>query len=135
VFTPEISLLKDINYPTMVIPIVSDHKHFHVKIHRVVTNVGFSNSTYKTTLIHHNPKIKITVEPKLLTFRSLNEKQSFVVTFVSGSKFKQSVFSSSLVWSDGIHNVKSPIIVHILPILLTMLLSWETKYMVIEYLL
>ncbi|GAU24424.1 hypothetical protein TSUD_391330 [Trifolium subterraneum] len=105
----------DINYPAMVIPVRPYHNHFNVKIHRTVTNVGFPNSTYKATLIHHNPKFKIIVKPKLLSFRSLNEKQSFVVIVVGGTKLNQTVFSSSLTWSDGTHNVKSPIVVHILP--------------------
>ncbi|MCH84379.1 subtilisin-like serine protease, partial [Trifolium medium] len=113
---PQRSLLKDINYPAMVIPIVPGNKNFHVKIHRIVTNVGFPNSTYKATLIHHNPKIKIKVEPKLLKFRSLNETKSFVVTIIGGKNLNQSVFSSSLIWFDGTHNVKSPIIVQILPL-------------------
>ncbi|GAU24423.1 hypothetical protein TSUD_391320 [Trifolium subterraneum] len=112
---PERSLLKDINYPAMVIPIVPDNNHFQVKIQRIVTNVGFPNSTYKATLIHHNPKIKIIVEPKLLKFKSLHEKQSFVVTIIGSEKLNQT-FSSSLIWFDGTHNVKSPIIVQILPL-------------------
>ncbi|AES75708.1 subtilisin-like serine endopeptidase family protein [Medicago truncatula] len=102
------SLVKDINYPAMVFLV---HRHFNVKIHRTVTNVGFHNSTYKATLIHHNPKVKISVEPKILSFRSLNEKQSYVVTVFGEAKSNQTVFSSSLVWSDETHNVKSPIIV------------------------
>ena len=102
------SLVKDINYPTMVIPV---YKHFNVKIHRTVTNVCFHNSTYKATLIHHNSKIKISVEPKLLSFKSLHEKKSFVVTVVGEAKSNQTVFSSTLIWSDGTHNAKSPIIV------------------------
>jgi subtilisin family serine protease len=112
--TSQRSLLKDINYPAMVIPVVSD-KHFQAKIHRIVTNVGFPNSTYKATLIHQNPKIKIKVQPKLLKFRSLHEKQSFVVTIIGREKLNQTVFSSSLIWFDGTHKVKSPIIIQILP--------------------
>ena len=112
----ERSLVKDINYPAMVIPVRSYHKRFNVNIHRTVTNVGFPNSTYKATLIHNDPKIKINVKPKLLTFKSLREKKSFVVTVIGGAKLNQTVFSSSLVWYDGAHNVKSPIIVQILPL-------------------
>jgi len=102
----ERSLVKDINYPAMVILL-----NKHVRIHRTVTNVGFPNSTYKATFIHRNPKIKISVEPKILSFKSLNEKQSFVVTVVEGENSNPTMISSLLVWSDGTHNVKSPIIV------------------------
>jgi hypothetical protein len=95
----------------MVIPVASHNKDFQAKIHRIVTNVGFSNSIYKATLIHQNPKIKIEVQPKLLKFRSLHEKQSFVVTIIGREILNQTVISSSLIWFDGTHKVKSPIIV------------------------
>ncbi|RHN73670.1 putative cucumisin [Medicago truncatula] len=109
--TSERLLVKDINYPTIVVPIL---KHFHAKVRRTVTNVGFPNSTYKATLIHRNPEIKISGEPEVLSFKSLNEEQSFAVSVVAGEKSNQTLFSSSLVWSDGTHNVKSPIIVQII---------------------
>ncbi|WJX96651.1 hypothetical protein P8452_77824 [Trifolium repens] len=95
----------------MVIPVASHNKDFQAKIHRIVTNVGFSNSIYKATLIHQNPKIKIEVQPKLLKFRSLHEKQSFVVTIIGREILNQTVIFSSLIWFDGTHKVKSPIIV------------------------
>ncbi|CAJ2663574.1 unnamed protein product [Trifolium pratense] len=102
-------LVKDINYPALVI-LVRPHKRFNVKIHRTVTNVGSPNSSYTAT-ITPIPKIKIKVVPKLLSFKSLHEKQSFVVIVTGGAKSNQTMFSSSLVWSDGTHNVKSPIII------------------------
>ncbi|RHN74669.1 putative cucumisin [Medicago truncatula] len=123
------SLVKDINYPAMVIPV---YKHFNVKIHRTVTNVGFHNSTYKATLIHHNSKIKISVEPKLLSFKSLHEKKSFIVTVVGEAKSNQTVFSSTLIWSDGTHNVKSPIIVQRLSRKSTMLFLRQIKYIILS---
>ncbi|RHN39673.1 putative cucumisin [Medicago truncatula] len=103
------SFVKDINYPALVIPVESQ-KSFNVKIHRTVTNVGSPNSRYMANVIPIE-NISISVEPKILSFRSLNEKQSFVVTAVGGADSKRMVSSSSLVWSDGTHRVKSPIIV------------------------
>jgi hypothetical protein len=105
-------LVKDINYPALVI-LVRPHKHFSAKIHRTVTNVGSPNSSYTATIIPI-PKIKIKVVPELLSFKSLHEKQSFVVIATGEAKSNQTMFSSSLVWSDGTHNVKSPIIIQIL---------------------
>ncbi|XP_045832586.1 subtilisin-like protease SBT4.3 [Trifolium pratense] len=104
-----ISFLKDLNYPSLVIPI-EPGKRFNVKIHRTVTNVGARNSTYRATIIPIQ-NIKISVKPNVLSFRSLNEKQSFVVTVVGRAISNQTAISSSLVWSDGTHHVKSPIIV------------------------
>ncbi|MCI05990.1 subtilisin-like serine protease [Trifolium medium] len=57
------SLVKDINYPALVIPI-EPNKLLNVKINRTVTNVGSPNSTYRATVIPI-PKIKISVEPKM----------------------------------------------------------------------
>ncbi|KAF7833346.1 subtilisin-like protease SBT4.3 [Senna tora] len=51
------------------------------------------------------------VEPEVLTFMSLNEKKSFLVTVVGEEISNQTVISSSLVWSDGTHNVRSPSVV------------------------
>ncbi|KAK2437093.1 Subtilase family protein [Trifolium repens] len=105
-------LVKDINYPAMVI-LVRPHKRFSAKIRRTVTNVGSRNSSYTATTFPI-PEIKIKVVPKLLSFKSLHEKQSFVVIVTGGAKSNQTMFSSSLVWSDGTHSVKSPIIIQIL---------------------
>ncbi|GAU30782.1 hypothetical protein TSUD_355080 [Trifolium subterraneum] len=106
------SFVKDINYPAVVIPI-EPGKQFNVKIHRTVTNVGSPNSSYRATIIPIQ-NIKISVKPNVLSFKSLKEKQSFVVTVIGRAPSNQTAFSSSLVWSDGTHNVKSPIILQTL---------------------
>ncbi|CAL5187349.1 unnamed protein product [Lathyrus oleraceus] len=105
------SLVKDLNYPAIVIP-VAPQKQFNIKFPRTVTNVGSPTATYKA-IVTPIPNVKITVTPNLLSFKSLNEKQSFVVTVVGSVGSSQTEFSSSLVWSDGTHNVKSPIIVQL----------------------
>ncbi|CAL5195213.1 unnamed protein product [Lathyrus oleraceus] len=105
------SLVKDLNYPALVINVVPQ-KQFNIKFPRTVTNVGSPTATYKA-IVTPIPNVKITVAPSLLSFKSLNEKQSFVVTVVGSVGSSQTEFSSSLVWSDGTHNVKSPIIVQL----------------------
>ena len=82
--------------------------HFNVRFSRTVTNVGLANSNYSAT-ITPNPKINIIVTPKVLSFKSLNEKQSFVVTIV-GKIPSQTVLTSSLVWSDGTYNVRAQLL-------------------------
>ncbi|XP_058754025.1 subtilisin-like protease SBT4.3 [Vicia villosa] len=105
------SLVKNLNYPALVIS-VFPHKPFNIKFSRIVTNVGSHNATYKA-IITPIPNVKITAKPNILSFKSLLEIQSFVVTAVGRIGSSQTEFSSSLIWSDGTHNVKSPIIVHI----------------------
>ncbi|CAK8559944.1 unnamed protein product [Lathyrus sativus] len=108
-----LTLIKDLNYPAIVIS-VAPETPFNIKFPKKVTNVGSPNSTYKAT-VTPIPNVKITVEPNLLSFKSLQETQSFFVTAVGKLGSRQTLLSSSLVWSDGTHNVKTPIIVHIKP--------------------
>lgn len=102
---------KDLNYPTMAsfFPALDP---FNITFRRTVTNVGLPNSTYKASVAPLRPEIQISVEPEILSFSSLKEKKSFVVT-ISGKDLKDgSVVSSFLVWSDGSHRVRSPIVAH-----------------------
>ena len=71
---------KDLNYPSMVAYIYGN-KSFNITLKRTVTNVGFWKSTYKVK-ISKEPRIKIYVNPKVLSFYSLGEKKSFVVSVV-----------------------------------------------------
>ncbi|OIV89156.1 hypothetical protein TanjilG_26019 [Lupinus angustifolius] len=105
------SLVRNLNYPTISID-VDSMTSFTIKFKRTVTNVGLENSTYKATILR-NPRIKISVVPETLLFKSLHEKQSFVVTIHGGKLPEQNVLTSSLVWSDSIHNVRSPIVLHV----------------------
>ncbi|KAF1858815.1 hypothetical protein Lal_00027066, partial [Lupinus albus] len=93
------SLVRDLNYPALAIDV------------KTVTNVGIGKSIYKASILP-NPKIKITVVPETLSFKSLYEKQSFVLT-VTGNELPTQTVISSLLWSNGIKNVRSPIIVNV----------------------
>ncbi|CAK9137089.1 unnamed protein product [Ilex paraguariensis] len=98
---------KDLNYPSMAVR-VAGATPFTVQFPRTVTNVGLANSTYKATIIK-NSHLRVIVKPSIISFKSLNEKKSFVV-FVNG-KVSDSLESAALVWSDGTHSVRSPIVV------------------------
>ncbi|KAF7833336.1 subtilisin-like protease SBT4.3 [Senna tora] len=108
--TSQRDLVKNLNYPSLG-AVVEVMKPFKVVFNRTVTNVGFANSTYKAS-VSLNSKVNITVEPEILSFKTLNEKKSFVVTVVGeGIISNKTAISSSLVWSDGTHNVRSPIVI------------------------
>ncbi|KAK4479543.1 hypothetical protein RD792_015060 [Penstemon davidsonii] len=104
---------KALNYPSMTISFGSfesnQTKPFAEKLTRTVTNVGRANSTYKakTSIISD---YNINVNPSILTFGELNEKKTFEVT-VSG-KITGKMISAALEWSDGVHNVRSPIVIY-----------------------
>ncbi|KAF5206693.1 Subtilisin-like protease [Thalictrum thalictroides] len=96
---------RDLNYPSMISDVAE------ANFTRTVTNVGVANSTY-TAKITSPPTVKIKVTPEVLSFKSLNEKKSFVVRASRKVPTESNIFSASLVWSDGIHHVRSPIVVY-----------------------
>ncbi|KAI9114767.1 hypothetical protein K1719_014465 [Acacia pycnantha] len=110
--SPARSLIRNANVPSILVEVQST-KPFNVEIKRTVTNVGLVSSKYKV-IVQSTPGVNITVEPKVLSFKSMNEKQSFVVRVVGGKLEAGTVLFTSLVWSDGTHNVRSPIVVNVL---------------------
>ncbi|GFP86155.1 cucumisin [Phtheirospermum japonicum] len=99
----------DLNYPSMTKAVENDAP-VSARFSRTVTNVGLANSTY-TAKINKNSECNITVEPSTLSFKQMNEKKSFVVT-VKGDRLRSMMISASLVWYDGDHVVRSPIVVY-----------------------
>ncbi|XP_027187142.2 small ribosomal subunit protein eS8y-like [Cicer arietinum] len=68
----------------------------------------FIRSTYKAILA--SPKgVNIFVELDVLSFTSLEEKQTCVLTLDGATK--EFIGSGSLIWDDGRHQLKSPIII------------------------
>ncbi|KAK9279025.1 hypothetical protein L1049_012700 [Liquidambar formosana] len=105
----EKELARDFNYPSMTVEVPANIS-FNVSFHRTVTNVGIPNSTYRAKVLP-NPKMKVEVVPSILSFKSLNEKKSFAVTVAGGGVPQYEMVSASLVWSDGTHSVRTPIVV------------------------
>ena len=104
---------KDLNYPSMAVK-VEAKKSFKVEFPRTVTNFGSANATYKAKVINTNSHIKVEVNPDILSFKAEKEKKSFVVTVVGKGldSVEAPVAAASLVWSDGTHSVRSPIVVY-----------------------
>lgn len=100
----------DLNYPSIQL-LVNKKRTFSRKFSRSVTNVGTPVSTYKAA-VKQLPGLKIAVSPSVLSFKSVNEKHSFVVTVTGKVLSDANVTSTSLVWSDGVQSVRSPIVVY-----------------------
>ncbi|KAG5616136.1 hypothetical protein H5410_015960 [Solanum commersonii] len=98
----------DLNYPSITI---SSSKNSNITrvFHRTVTNVGTPVSTYRATIVAPQG-LNVRVEPSLITFRSTGQKQSFVVSIMA--QINDSMISGSLVWDDGVHLVRSPIVAY-----------------------
>lgn len=98
----------DFNYPTFALNITAG-KPFSATFHRTVTNVGGTHSSYMVNVTAPS-ELKISVEPQVLSFQKLLEKKSFEVKLEG--KTNKTLVSASLVWSDGVHNVRSPIVIY-----------------------
>ncbi|RZC47701.1 hypothetical protein C5167_040643 [Papaver somniferum] len=106
--TPDQS--RNLNYPSLGAHVKAGKK-INLKFTRTVTNVGTTNSTYKVKTTSDD-RITVAVEPKVLSFKSLNEKKSFVVSVVGDGLGSDEMARASLVWSDEVHIVRSPIVVY-----------------------
>ncbi|EOY17973.1 Subtilisin-like serine endopeptidase family protein, putative [Theobroma cacao] len=100
----------DLNYPSFSL-FTSLLKPVSRTFNRTVTNVASPMSTYTATVSAPAGALKIQVNPNVLSFTSLRQKLSFVLT-IEGTTEK-AIVSASLEWDDGVHKVRSPIIVFI----------------------
>ncbi|KAI3458640.1 hypothetical protein Pfo_015303 [Paulownia fortunei] len=98
----------DLNYPSFTVSAASGSS-ISVVFHRTVTNVGSPSSSYKAVVAAPSG-VSIQVQPSTLPFKSLGEKQSFTVTVTA--TVEDAVLSGSLVWDDGVYQVRSPVVGH-----------------------
>ncbi|KAL6599624.1 hypothetical protein ACP70R_045761 [Stipagrostis hirtigluma subsp. patula] len=75
---------------------------------RTLTNVG-GPGTYKVSTTVAVKGVTVAVEPTVLAFSSAGEKKSYTVSFTSKSQPSGTVGFGRLVWTDGKHDVASPI--------------------------
>ena len=102
---------KELNYPIMTVQ-VQPTKPCIAKFPRMVTHVSLKSSTYKAE-ISAEGSVKISVAPRIPSFGSFGEQKSFIVTVSGGGLHERNKFvSASLVWSDGTHRVRSPIVAY-----------------------
>ncbi|KAK8487272.1 hypothetical protein V6N11_012778 [Hibiscus sabdariffa] len=102
----------DLNYPSFAVNFKLKAQNVTFTYRRTVTNVGIPRSTYKVSV--ETPKgVSVIVKPKVLSFKKLNEKLSYKVSFigVSGKRTAASASIGSLVWVSGNYRVRSSIAV------------------------
>ena len=99
-----------LNYPSFAVSTkykVSVTRNFT----RTVTNVGTPASTYKAN-VTVTAGISVEVKPSVLSFKSLGQKKTFSV-IVMVPALDTEIISGSLVWSDGVYQVRSPIVAYL----------------------
>lgn len=101
----KISLI-NLNYPSITVPNLSGS----ITVTRTLKNVG-TPGTYKARV--QNPAgIVVSIKPKNLKFKMVGEEKSFKVTLrVQKLKKPKDYVFGKLIWSDGKHYVRSPIVV------------------------
>ncbi|KAI3969545.1 hypothetical protein MKX01_020106 [Papaver californicum] len=105
---PESYSLTDFDYPSVTVPDL----YGSITVTRTVKNVG-SPGTYKAQI--HAPRwIRVSVEPKTLTFQKIGEEKMFKVTLKAVHSSDQYTFGR-LTWTDGVHFVRSTIVVRAVP--------------------
>ncbi|RZC45995.1 hypothetical protein C5167_038953 [Papaver somniferum] len=106
--------LTNFNYPSITVP----HLHGSITVTRTLKNVG-SPGTYKAR-IRAPRRIRVSVEPKTLTFGKIGEEKTFKMNLKATPKKRRNpkaVYSSNeyafgrLTWSDGVHFVRTPVVV------------------------
>ncbi|XP_065869776.1 cucumisin-like [Euphorbia lathyris] len=98
----------DLNYPSFGVSVLSGETIAR-KFRRTVTNVGSASSTYKA-LIHAPSGLKIKVQPDVLSFQFVGQKQDFTVTVEAIGSDEYPISSGILIWDDGVHLVRTPIV-------------------------
>ncbi|XP_027357298.1 subtilisin-like protease SBT1.3 [Abrus precatorius] len=106
----------DLNYPaiSLLFNKRSPNSLFSpVIVHRTVTNVGPAVSKYLVTVSTFKGA-SVKVEPETLNFTTKHQKLSYKITFTPKTRQKSPEFGG-LVWKDGVHIVRSPIVITWLP--------------------
>ncbi|XP_027347006.1 subtilisin-like protease SBT5.3 [Abrus precatorius] len=98
--------LFNLNYPSITVP----NLHGSITVTRTIKNVG-SPGTYIAHV--QNPEgITVSVKPNILKFKAVGEEIKFKVSLkVMQGKATNSYVFGKLIWSDGKHFVRSPIVV------------------------
>ncbi|XP_057735807.1 subtilisin-like protease SBT1.3 [Arachis stenosperma] len=108
-----LSTAADLNYPAISVLFPEKASVSSLTVHRTVTNVGPAVSKYHVMV---SPFIgaSVKVEPDVLNFTTKYQKLSYKVTFTTRSRPKEPEFGG-LVWKDGVHRVRSPIVITYMP--------------------
>ncbi|KAF8027905.1 hypothetical protein BT93_E0738 [Corymbia citriodora subsp. variegata] len=98
----------DVNLPSITIPRLTSS----VTVTRTVTNTGPPRSRY-WAVIEPPSGTAVTVKPQVLAFDWETKKMAFTVTVCAAAPVNTGYYFGSLVWTDGVHAVRSPLAVRI----------------------
>lgn len=99
----------DFNYPSIGV----SNMHGSVSVHRTVTYYGEGPSVY-TAEVDYPDGVEVRVTPSALKFTRAGEKMSFRIDFKPFKTSNGNFVFGLLVWSNGVHKVRSPIGLNVL---------------------
>ncbi|GFZ19375.1 hypothetical protein Acr_28g0000800 [Actinidia rufa] len=104
----------DINYPaiSVVFDMSSRPSKYNIAVMRTATHVGNGSSSY-SVVVTPPRGAKVTVDPPKMTFTEKGQKKSYVVRIQMQSVPPVNLYAESgkLTWTDGKHQVTSPLMV------------------------
>ncbi|KAL5744456.1 hypothetical protein ACOSP7_027316 [Xanthoceras sorbifolium] len=103
----------DLNYPAISVVFPEKASVSSMTLHRTVTNVGPQVSNYHV-VVSPFKGCTVTVEPRALNFTAKHQKFSYKITFTTKSRQTTPEFGG-LIWKDGVHKVRSPVVITWLP--------------------
>ena len=115
------NITTDLNYPAISVPVHAGSEEVWRNFTRKVTNVGELGMKvkYKLVKVKATKGMKLDVHPRTLDFTGAAlETQVFTIhvqapllnTTVGSISEKMAFLSGCIVWSDGVHQVRTPII-------------------------
>ncbi|EMS59680.1 Subtilisin-like protease [Triticum urartu] len=100
----------ELNYPSVAIHGLNGS----TTVHRTVTNVGEHGARYSVAVVEPMG-FSVKVSPTSLAFARTGEKKSFTIKIAATGKrsrrLKMKYLAGSYTWSDGVHAVRSPVVV------------------------
>ncbi|KAF8687726.1 hypothetical protein HU200_042654 [Digitaria exilis] len=103
--------LHDLNYPSITAHGL--HAGTTTMVRRRVKNVGLPG-TYTAAVVKEPEGVHVAVTPAMLVFKEAGEEKEFDVSFtVKDTALVTGYTFGALVWSDGSHQVRSPLVVKI----------------------
>jgi subtilisin family serine protease len=98
----------DLNYPAF--SMVFARSGGQVTQRRTVTNVGANTNAVYDVTITAPPGTRLTVAPMRLTFNAQRKTLDYAITLSAGSSNSPYNAWGDIVWSDGQHMVRSPVV-------------------------
>ncbi|CAK9174329.1 unnamed protein product [Ilex paraguariensis] len=97
----------NINYPSITI----SNLRSTMTIKRTVRNVSHKTTAIYLAKIVNPDGVDVVVWPRLLFFSCFKEEVSYYVTFKPKKRSQERYDFGEIVWSDGLHYVRSPLVV------------------------